>query len=162
MGLKCASELIEEYVGDKVSQCKESLPKIRNKYSFSGNCAATVPISTFMSLWVLYIYSHHRSAYSSEGIMWTDPAWEYINRSQTHDYGNWDWGRAIPRKEIHDWDFRWSAITARRTLDAAPPNCIDHFLTLRTFKAKLAIGQPIAYCKSVFQWSDSWRYGWRP
>ncbi len=28
--------------------------------------------------------------------MWTDP--RYINRSQTHDCGNWEWGRAIPRK----------------------------------------------------------------
>jgi hypothetical protein len=31
-----------------------------------------------------------------------------INRSQTHECGNWDWGRAIPRKEIHNWDFRCS------------------------------------------------------
>ncbi len=27
--------------------------------------------------------------------MWTDP-WECINCSQTHECGNWDWGRAIP------------------------------------------------------------------
>ncbi len=33
--------------------------------------------------------------------MWTDP-----DRSQTHESGNWDWGRAIPRKGIHKWDFR--------------------------------------------------------
>ncbi len=25
--------------------------------------------------------------------------------SQTHDCGNWDWGRTIPRKSIHNWDF---------------------------------------------------------
>jgi hypothetical protein len=25
--------------------------------------------------------------------------WEYINRSQTHECGNWDWGRVIPEKE---------------------------------------------------------------
>ncbi len=37
--------------------------------------------------------------------MWTDPGiWEYINLSQTHD-GNWDWGRAIPRKVIHNGIF---------------------------------------------------------
>jgi hypothetical protein len=34
-------------------------------YSFSGNCAASAPIST-------------------------DPSWEYIIRSQTHECGNWD------------------------------------------------------------------------
>jgi len=30
--------------------------------------------------------------------------WEYINRSQTHEYGNWDRDHAIPR--IHKWDYR--------------------------------------------------------
>ncbi len=39
-------------------------------------------------------------------------SWEYINRSQTHEWGNWDWGRAIPRKGIHKWDFCCSAYTA--------------------------------------------------
>ncbi len=33
------------------------------------------------------------------------PIWEYINRSHTHECGNWDCGRAIPRKEIHKLDF---------------------------------------------------------
>jgi hypothetical protein len=34
-----------------------------------------------------------------------DRSWEYINRSQTHECGNWHRGRAIPRKGIHKWDF---------------------------------------------------------
>ncbi len=29
-----------------------------------------------------------------------DRSWVYINCSQTHECGNWDWGQAIPRKEI--------------------------------------------------------------
>ncbi len=33
---------------------------------------------------------------------------QYINRSQTHECGNWDGGRGIPRKGIHKWDFRCS------------------------------------------------------
>ncbi len=37
-----------------------------------------------------------------------DPSWEYINRSQTYECGNWDWGRAIPRKGIHKRNFRCS------------------------------------------------------
>ncbi len=57
------------------------------------------------------LYSHHRSAYSATGNMWTivERSWAYINRSQTHECGNWDWGRVIPRKRIHKWDFRCSA-----------------------------------------------------
>jgi hypothetical protein len=51
------------------------------------------------------IYSHDRSGCSAAGNMWVDRSWEYINRSQTHECGNWDWGRAIPRKGIHKWDF---------------------------------------------------------
>ncbi len=27
---------------------------------------------------------------------YVDQFWEYINRPQTHECGNWDWGRAIP------------------------------------------------------------------
>ncbi len=37
-----------------------------------------------------------------QGNIWTDPG-NY--RSQTHECGNWDWGRAIPIKRIHKWDF---------------------------------------------------------
>ncbi len=42
--------------------------------------------------------------------MWTDPGNTYINRAQTHECGNWDCGRAIPRKGIHKWDFPFSII----------------------------------------------------
>ncbi len=34
-----------------------------------------------------------------------------IYKSQTHECGNWDWGRAIPRKGIHKWDFPCSLVT---------------------------------------------------
>jgi hypothetical protein len=40
---------------------------------------------------------------------WTDPGYIYINRSQIHECGNWDWVRAIPFLGIHKWDFRCSA-----------------------------------------------------
>ncbi len=32
---------------------------------------------------------------------YVDWSWEYINRSKTHECGNWGWGRAIPRKGIY-------------------------------------------------------------
>ncbi len=56
-----------------------------------------------------FIYSHNRAAYSSPG-KYVDRSWEYINHSQTHECRNWDRGHAIPRKGIHKWDFRCSAL----------------------------------------------------
>ncbi len=50
-------------------------------YSFSGNSAASAPISTFMCLWAIYI-------------------------SQTHECGNWDWGPDIPFLGIFVSNFR--------------------------------------------------------
>ncbi len=29
---------------------------------------------------------------------YVDRSWKYIKLSQTNEFGNWDWGRAIPRK----------------------------------------------------------------
>ncbi len=37
-----------------------------------------------------------------------DRSCEYINRSQTHEFGYWDWGSAIPYLAIHKWDCRCS------------------------------------------------------
>jgi hypothetical protein len=36
--------------------CKDTIPKIRNKYSQERNCAAAVKIPTFMFLWAMYIF----------------------------------------------------------------------------------------------------------
>ncbi len=52
-------------------------------------------------------YSQDRSAYSAAG-KFVERSWKYINRSQTHGCGNWDWGRTIPFLGIHKWDFRCS------------------------------------------------------
>jgi hypothetical protein len=47
---------------------------------------------------------------------YVDRSWENINRSQTHECGNWDGGRAIPRKGTHKWDFRCNAALRKELL----------------------------------------------
>jgi hypothetical protein len=54
-----------------------------------------------------FIYSH-RSGYSATG-KYVDRSWEYINRLQTHECGNWERVRAIPFLGIYKCDFRCSA-----------------------------------------------------
>ncbi len=54
---------------------------------------------TFMRLWVIYIFP--RSVCLFCWRKYVDRSWDYINRSQTHECGNWGWGCAIPRKGIH-------------------------------------------------------------
>jgi len=50
------------------------------------------------------IFSSYRSAYSAAE-KYVCQTWEYINRSQKHECGNWDWGRAIPFLGIHKSKF---------------------------------------------------------
>ncbi len=59
-----------------------------------------------------------------QGNIWTNTG-EYINHSQTHECGNWDWGHAIPRKEIHKWNFSCSAPFLRKTGDGDE---LDHMI----------------------------------
>ncbi len=112
----CQIGLIFNFWCDKgtcgTSLCKDTILKIRNKYSQKKDCAASVPQrkshlciprkliaqpqSQFPHSCVCerFICSQDRSAFSATG-KYVDRFWEYINRSQTHECGNWDWGRAI-------------------------------------------------------------------
>jgi hypothetical protein len=95
------SRLVNSYL--VYSTLKDTIPKIRNKYSQKKNFYACVCEQ--------FIYSQERSAYSAAG-KFVDRSWEYINPSQTHECGNWDWGRTIPFLGIHKCDFRCSVQSA--------------------------------------------------
>jgi hypothetical protein len=62
-------------------------------------------VSQFLHSYIceIFIYFQDWSVYFAAA-KYVDRSWEYINRSQTHECGNRDWGRTIPRKGIHKWD----------------------------------------------------------
>ncbi len=79
--------------------CKDKMPKIWNLYSQTRNIGVSVPISTLMCLWASYIFPRWVCLFCWR--KYVDWSWKYINRSQTHECGNWGWGREIPRKGIY-------------------------------------------------------------
>jgi hypothetical protein len=87
------------------SQNAENLKQIFPEKEYRG---ALVPISTFMCLWANYIFSRWVCLFCWR--KYVDWSWEYINRSKTHECGNWGWGRAIPRKGIYKQNCRCSVL----------------------------------------------------
>ncbi len=71
--------------------CKDSIPKIRNKYSQKWNCAASVPIPTFMFLWVIYTFPRLVCLFCCRQIGGPIVRGN-IQIAHKHECGNWDWG----------------------------------------------------------------------
>ncbi len=68
-------------------------------------------IPTTIYLWEIYIFLGSVFLFCCSQICacWPILGIQYIKCSQTHEYRNQDWGRAIPRKGIYKWDFCCSA-----------------------------------------------------
>ncbi len=70
--------------------CKDTIPKIRNKYSQERNCAGiSLNFHIHVTVSDLYIPTIDLPIYSDAG-KYVDRSWEYINHSKTHECGNWD------------------------------------------------------------------------
>jgi hypothetical protein len=67
-----------------------------------------------MFLWANYIFPRWSCCFCWR--KYVDRSWEYINRSQTRECGNWGWGRAIPRKGIYKRNCRCSVVGRELTL----------------------------------------------
>ncbi len=62
--------------------------KIPFMNSFSGNCAASIPISTFMCMWEIYIFLG-LSIYFPAAEQ-ANRSWKYINLSQIYECRHWE------------------------------------------------------------------------
>ncbi len=58
------------------THCKDKIPKFRNKYSQKRNIGVSVPISTFMRLWVIYIFPRLVCLFCWR--KYVDWSWDYI------------------------------------------------------------------------------------
>ncbi len=99
--------LVPIHVFPEMKQCCPIFPKQNyNDLSLSSY--------THISVRDLYTYFQDRSVYFSAA-KYVDRSWDWINRSQTHEFGIWDWDGAIPRKGIHKWDFLCSVKSNHHT-----------------------------------------------
>ncbi len=86
---------------------RQNAENLKQIFPEKENIGVSVSISTFMCLWANYIFSRWVCHFCWR--KYVDRSWEYINRSQTHECGNWSGGHAIPRKGIYNRNCRCGA-----------------------------------------------------
>ncbi len=137
------------YISNEAGHTAKAIPFI---YSFSGNTAASAPVSTFMCLWAIYISPG--SVHIFRPAEKAGPSSEYIIRSQTHECGNWDCGPNIPFLGIFVSNFRhfffavqgpklrsaiiWPTVWKSKELHDPSKNA-QRYHTIRNFSLKLFI-----------------------
>ncbi len=67
-----------------------------------------LPVSPLIYLWEIYVFPGSVCLLCCS--QYVERSWEYINRTQTHECRNWDWGRGIPFLGIHKFDFPYSVV----------------------------------------------------
>ncbi len=141
--------------------CKAKILKFWNKYSQKRNIGVLVPISTFMRLWVIYIFPPSVCLFCWR--KYVDRSWDCINRSQTHECGNWGWGHAIPRKGIHKWDFRCSVGKAKeawRRRSMGNVVLLRNCVTAQKVKHKLRVAKWLERVRFQFNSRPGIHAGW--
>jgi hypothetical protein len=100
-----------------------------------------------------FLYSHDGSAYSAAG-KHVDRSWEYINRSQTHGCGNWDWDLAIPVLGIHKWYFVALQCAVCPVMYSYRPHCHRHCVIWqwRGSLKKYSLPPPPASTLCIISW----------
>jgi len=86
-------------------------------YFQKRNCAATVPISTFMCLWVIYIFPRSVHIFFCSRI--GRPTGGIYSCSQTHECANWNWGPQFLFGEYLCWIFgimSWQRVSMAENL----------------------------------------------
>jgi hypothetical protein len=81
--------------------------KFEFTYSQKRNCAALVPISTFMCLRAIYIFARSVHLFSCSRIGRSIRGIQYIDGSQKHECRNWDCCRTFPFRGIFVLHFRY-------------------------------------------------------
>ncbi len=69
-----------------------------------------LPFPTLINRWDIYIFPGSVCLFGCREICGPILGIYTVNSSQTHESGKWDWGRAIPRKGMHKWEFLYSVL----------------------------------------------------